>query len=197
MKLPFGIAVATAMLAAIPAAHGQNSYMGEIQLFGSIACPANTLDANGALLPIQPNQALFGLLQTTFGGDGRVTFALPDLRGRTAVHVTALPGRLASTLGVQGGREAVRLSIAQIPSHSHTGIMFAASDGPNTDDPANGVLPTFGGNGPPYIYDNSQAPSIAMKTGTVAVDVSGGGGMPVPIAPPYLTLRSCIVTSGS
>src|ERR1051326_9641961 len=69
---------------------------------------------NGQLLPINQNQALFSLLGTTFGGDGRVNFALPDLRGRTPIHVGS-----GHTLGERGGEQAHTLSIAELPEHVH------------------------------------------------------------------------------
>ena len=70
--------------------------------------------SNGQLLPINQNQALFSLLGTTFGGDGRVNFALPDLRGRTPIHVGS-----GHTLGERGGEPAHTLSISEIPTHTH------------------------------------------------------------------------------
>src|SRR5918999_4230591 len=72
---------------------------------------------NGQLLPINQNQALFSLLGTTFGGDGRVNFALPDLRGRTPIHVGS-----GHTLGERGGEQAHTLSIAELPTHAHVAM---------------------------------------------------------------------------
>jgi len=88
---------------------------------------------NGQLLPINQNQALFSLLGTTFGGDGRVNFALPDLRGQTPIHVGQGHG-----LGEKGGTQAVTLSIAQLPTHTH--VAQASSAAGNAFVPPNNLL---------------------------------------------------------
>jgi microcystin-dependent protein len=82
---------------------------------------------NGQLMPINQNQALFSLLGTTFGGDGRVNFALPDLRGRTPIHVGS-----GHTLGQRGGEQAHTLSIAELPEHVHVANAVAAPATTNT-----------------------------------------------------------------
>ena len=89
--------------------------------------------ANGQLLPINQNQALFSLLGTTFGGDGRVNFGLPDLRGRTPIHVGS-----GHTLGEKGGQQAHTLSIAEIPTHVHV----ANATSVQADQNSNSATPT-------------------------------------------------------
>src|SRR6185503_3070316 len=90
-------------------------FLSEIRLFSFTFAPKGWALCNGQLLPINQNQALFALLGTTFGGDGRVNFALPDLRGRVPIHVGG-----GHTLGERGGEQAHTLSIAELPTHIHT-----------------------------------------------------------------------------
>jgi|SRR5687768_4347065 len=89
-------------------------FLSEIRIMSFVFAPKGWALCNGQLLPINQNQALFSLLGTTFGGDGRVNFALPDLRGRTPIHVGS-----GHTLGERGGEQAHTLSIAELPTHTH------------------------------------------------------------------------------
>lgn len=89
-------------------------FLSEIRLFSFVFAPKGWALCNGQLLPIDQNQALFSLLGTTFGGDGRVNFALPDLRGRAPLHVGS-----NLTLGERGGEQAHTLSTCELPSHTH------------------------------------------------------------------------------
>ena len=89
-------------------------FLSEIRIMSFVFAPKGWALCNGQLLPINQNQALFSLLGTTFGGDGRVNFALPDLRARTPIHVGG-----GHTLGERGGEQAHTLSIAELPTHTH------------------------------------------------------------------------------
>ena len=90
-------------------------FLGEIRLMSFNFPPKGWAFCNGLLLPINQNQALFSLLGTTFGGNGQVNFALPDLRGRVPIHVGS-----GHTLGQPGGEAAHALSIAELPTHTHS-----------------------------------------------------------------------------
>src|SRR5215475_3010814 len=109
-------------------------FLSEIRIMSFGFPPKGWALCDGQLLPINQNQALFSLLGTTFGGDGRVNFGLPDLRGRTPIHVGA-----THTLGERGGEQAHTLSIAELPTHTH-----AAMAQPTTNNtqlpPVNAVL---------------------------------------------------------
>ena len=101
----FTAAIITATLAAPSAQAGPDEYLGEILTVGFNFCPRGTLEADGRLLPISQNTALFSLLGTMYGGDGRTTFALPDLRGRVVVGAGQGPGLTERRLGERGGVE--------------------------------------------------------------------------------------------
>ncbi len=101
-------------------------------MFGGNFAPRNWALCDGQLLPISQNQALFSILGTTYGGDGRTTFALPDLRSRVAVHEGQGPGLSNRSLGQKNGTETSTMSVNQMPSHNHN---IKAKEEGNTDDP--------------------------------------------------------------
>ena len=111
-------------------------FLSEIRLMSFVFAPRGWALCDGQLLPINQNQALFSLLGTTFGGDGRVNFALPDLRGRTPIHVGS-----GHTLGERGGEQAHTLSIAEIPTHTHPGPSASSDVGNRPGSPAGNVAP--------------------------------------------------------
>src|SRR5512135_3630836 len=112
-------------------------YIGEIRLFGGNFAPVGWAFCDGALVPISENDALFNLIGTTYGGDGQLTFALPDLRGRLPMHMGTGPGLSPRTIGEQGGVETVTLTANQIPAHSH--VPLSVSGDGNQSTPQNGV----------------------------------------------------------
>src|SRR6478736_218101 len=108
-------------------------FLAEIRIMSFGFAPRGWAMCNGQLLPINQNQALFSLLGTTFGGDGRVNFGLPDLRGRTPIHVGD-----SHTLGERGGEPAHTLSISELPLHIH--VTNASNTTGNVDDPTGNLL---------------------------------------------------------
>src|SRR5678815_5118542 len=108
-------------------------FLSEIRLMSFSFAPKGWALCNGQLLPINQNQALFSLLGTTYGGDGRVNFALPDLRARVPIHAGS-----GHTLGEKGGEQAHTLTIGELPTHTHVvrGVDVAA----DTNAPTNGTL---------------------------------------------------------
>jgi microcystin-dependent protein len=94
-------------------------YVGEIRMFGGNFAPAGWMFCQGQLLPISEFETLFNLIGTTYGGDGQSTFGLPDLRGRTPIHMGAGTGLPTYTLAETGGAETVTLSTPQLPIHNH------------------------------------------------------------------------------
>jgi microcystin-dependent protein len=111
-------------------------FLAEVRLASFVFAPKGWALCNGQLLPINQNQALFSLLGTTFGGDGRVNFALPDMRGRVPIHVGH-----GFTLGQRGGEEAHTLTIGELPQHNHT-VTMTTTDG-NVVVPAGNQLGSF------------------------------------------------------
>jgi microcystin-dependent protein len=159
-------------------------FLSEIRIMSFVFAPKGWALCNGQLLPINQNQALFSLLGTTFGGDGRVNFALPDLRGRTPIHVGS-----GHTLGEKGGEQAHTLSIAELPTHTHVATGTSTSSDPvGTNIPATTILCA----GPAEIYG---APSqlVAMNPGTVG---NVGGSQAHLNMQPFLTLSFCIALQG-
>jgi microcystin-dependent protein len=156
-------------------------FLSEIKIMSFGFAPKGWALCNGQLLPINQNQALFSLLGTTYGGDGRQTFGIPNLQGRTPMHTGD-----GHVLGELGGEQAHTLSITEIPSHTHT-----ASGSSTAGDSA---LPTgrLLGNSPALIYSgatnlNSLAPSTIKVTGGSQAHLN---------MQPFLTLNFCIALQG-
>jgi microcystin-dependent protein len=138
---------------------------------------------NGQLLPINQNQALFSLLGTTFGGDGRVNFALPDLRARTPIHVGG-----GHTLGERAGEQAHTLSISEIPTHVH--VANATSATATTAVPGNTLLLGTSANFEAYRQPSSLT---SLEPATVA---NVGGSQAHLNLQPFLSLSFCIALQG-
>ena len=153
-------------------------YTGEITLFAGPFAPRNWAYCNGATLPISSNSALFSILGTTYGGDGRSTFALPNLTGRVAIHSgnSQGPGLRPYSLGARGGVENAVLTPIQMPSHTHavTSAKLKATNKPfNSNAPAN-VMPSSAAPINTYAPGTSTA-DIAMQDGSVKVTVEPTG----------------------
>jgi len=136
---------------------------------------------NGQLLPINQNQALFSLLGTMYGGDGRVNFALPDLRGRIPIHFS---GNFVQ--GARGGEEAHTLVVSEIPAHTHG--VFGSSNGPDQAPPTAGFWPT-GGALTPYAAASDGSAMAGWAVGAV-------GGQPHENRPPFLVISFGIALQG-
>lgn len=187
-------ALAASMTTFAAPAAAQEGYIGNIMLVGYDFCPRGTTEANGQLLAISSHSALFSLYTTIYGGDGRTTFALPDLRGRTVVHLGQGPGLSDYRQGEVGGAEKATLLINNMPAHTHTAMLKASSGGPTTDDPTGASLADFPNGGTP-IYNNTVNPNVPMNFNSIQVN-SAGGNQPFQILSPFLTLRYCVVLEG-
>ncbi len=166
-------------------------YIGQILMFAGNFAPRGWAFCNGQLLSISSNSALFSILGTTYGGDGRTTFGLPDLRGRVAVAPGQGPGLSEYRLGQKGGQEGVTLTTTEMPAHSHS-LNVVNSDG-NTNSPANNTLAGFGTSAPPSGNWSTSAPN-AMAAGTSI----GGTGASAPHnnIQPFLAVQFIICTEG-
>ena len=119
------------------------SFLGEVRIFGGDFAPVGWAFCDGQLLPIGEHTALFSLLSTTFGGDGRTTFGLPDLRGRIPVGNHSLDPRIPRDVGSRAGRETVKLTILDLPKHHHS--MQGSSDPATATSPENALVATVEG----------------------------------------------------
>ncbi|GMA15239.1 phage tail protein (plasmid) [Deinococcus metallilatus] len=155
-------------------------FLSEIRIMSFNFAPRGWALCNGQLLPINQNQALFSLLGTTYGGDGRTTFALPNLQGRVPIHAGS-----GHTLGERGGEEAHTLSLAELPAHTHA--LNAASSNGSASAPANAFLGAFSGG-----YQTA-APSTSLHPASVT---GAGGSQPHENRQPFLTLTYCIALQG-
>jgi microcystin-dependent protein len=157
-------------------------FLSEIRIMSFGFPPKGWALCDGQLLPINQNQALFSLLGTTYGGDGRVNFGLPDLRSRVPIHMGS-----GFTLGARGGEQAHTLSISEIPTHTHT--LNATS--------VNGDLVIAAGNqlagSPSQFYHAPDANLVAMNPASIG---NVGGSQAHLNMQPFLTLSFCIALQG-
>lgn len=162
-------------------------FVGEIRMFGFGFAPQGWALCNGQLLPISQNQALFSLLGTTYGGDGRTTFALPDMQSRVPVCQGQGPGLSSYAEGQAGGAETVTLAAAQMPGHTHP--VKASSSAAGSDQPGGRALARSAS----HIYtaepDTNTVLNADMLGGT-------GGGQPHGNIQPYLAVNFCIALTG-
>ena len=161
-------------------------FLAQITMFGSSFNPRGWSFCNGQLLDIASNTALFSLLGTTYGGDGRVTFALPDLRGRVPLHSghsSPGPGLSNRTLGEQGGSEQNTLTVGQLPSHTHTYSPQCNTGEANADNPED----NYPAPGSEDLYADS-------TDGTMAQGTTGptGNSQPVNNMQPFLAINFII-----
>jgi microcystin-dependent protein len=160
-------------------------FLSEIRIMSFVFAPKGWALCNGQLLPINQNQALFSLLGTTYGGDGRVNFALPDLRGRTPIHVGA-----GHSLGERAGEQAHTLSIAELPQHAHAAKATTAQADQNSNSAAPSRTPAQSNFSSLY---GSPASLQPMAPNALA---NTGGSQAHLNMEPYLVLSFCIALQG-
>lgn len=163
-------------------------FLSEIYMAGLNFEPRGYALCNGQLLSISQNTALFSLLGTTFGGDGRTTFALPDLRGRIPVGMGQGPGLTNRMLGELGGEENVTLVTNQMPQHNHS--FHAMSEAGTTSAPSGAYLANTGALDKEY---RTAGTAVAMNTNVVG---AAGGNQPHDNMPPYIVLNFYIALEG-
>ena len=155
-------------------------FLGEIKIVSFNFAPKGWAFCNGQLLPINQNQALFSLLGTTYGGDGRTTFGLPDLRGRVPFHVGN-----GFTQGQRGGEEAHTLNLSELPAHTH--FPMGSSNSANAVSPASNVWASLSNGG------FSATPNTTLNPASIT---NTGGSQAHNNMSPYLALNFCIALQG-
>jgi microcystin-dependent protein len=163
-------------------------FVAEIRIFPFNFAPKGWAFCNGQLLPISQNTALFSLLGTTYGGDGKSNFALPNLQGRSPMQPGQGQGLSSHDLGEVGGSDTVALQQAETPQHSHS---LAASNQPGEDPtPASRVLGRSTG---ASLYQTTASPTVQLAPGALG---QTGASLPHNNLMPYLTLSFCIALQG-
>ena len=193
MKIVKVIATAAALAAstclATTPAQAQSSgtaYLGQMMVVGFNFCPRGWAKAEGQLLPISQYSALFSLLGTMYGGDGRTTFGLPGMRGRSAISAGHGPGLTNYQQGSKGGKETNVLGLGQMPAHHHA--LNAHAEAGDSTSPTNNVL----GAPATSLYSDESA-DTQLNNNSIS---TAGANQPVENRSPYLTLQWCIALQG-
>ena len=161
-------------------------FLAEIRMVGFNFAPRGWAFCDGQIMSINQNQSLYSLLGTTYGGDGRTSFALPDLRGRTPIHVGRFNGGSFHTLGQKSGEETHTLSAAEMPSHTH--VLQGTNNNSSATNPTGNVY----GRADLNAY-HAPANLALMRTGVVT---NVGGGQAHDNMMPYIALNFCIALQG-
>ena len=162
-------------------------FLAEVRLVGFNFAPRGWAFCDGQILPINQNQSLYSLLGTTYGGDGRTSFGLPDMRGRCAVHRGNENG-IDVQLGQKGGQETHTLTGAEMPPHNHTETVSSTDSSANSPDPSNGVLANSNANN-----FSSSNPNASLAAVTIS---NTGGGQAHENMQPFLAVNYCIALRG-
>ena len=161
-------------------------FIGSIKMFGGNFAPRNYAFCAGQVLPISQNDTLFALIGTTYGGDGQVTFALPDLRGRAPIHQGTGPDGTVYGIGQTFGTETVTLTSNQLPAHTHA--LGANSDPANVPGPTGAVWAQSAGT-------QNYGPTTDTPMSSTAVGIAGGS-QPHENMQPYLAINFIIALFG-
>ncbi len=173
-----------------PSLAAAEPFVGEIMMFGGNFCPRGWANADGQLLQVNQNDALFSLLGTMYGGDGRTTFGLPDLRGRVPLHVGQGPGLTNRRQGSRGGKENHALNIAEMPKHQHA---LNASNGKGSQTvPTGNLLAHESRKSPIYDIASNRGLTPMNKAAIEAV----GKSQPHNNMQPFLGIRFCVALQG-
>lgn len=145
---------------------GLDPFIGTIHMFGGNFAPRGYAFCNGQLLQIAQNTALFSILGTTYGGDGRTTFGLPDLRGRVPVHAGSGPGLSRISLGEKGGNASTILNMNNLPAHAHDVALKCNTNAGSSNDPEGNAPTASGAN---LIYGDQNPREFMLSTSTSSV----------------------------
>jgi microcystin-dependent protein len=166
-------------------------FLGEIKMFAGNFAPRGFSLATGQLLPIRQYTALFSLYGTTYGGDGRTTFALPDFQGRAPMQWGQGPGLTDRVLGESAGEPAVTLRVEQLPAHTHP--FRGINEEANKTTPDGNAL---GGSATLNWYTNPAAPGLQLQNMAATATGIGGGNLPHNNQQPYLAITFIVAMEG-
>ncbi|MBE0650708.1 MAG: phage tail protein [Bacteroidales bacterium] len=173
------------------------SYIGEIKAFAGPRVPANWQICNGAILSISGNQELFSVIGNIYGGDGRNTFALPDLRGTLPISQGAGPGLTNRTIGQFGGQEGVTITSKEIPAHNHAARVSAEGTAANAPSAATYLSAMYSPTGTVKGYLPSSATGITISAmNQNAISTAEGGGQAHDNVMPSLAINYIICMKG-
>lgn len=176
-------------------ASADDPYLGDIMMFGGNFCPRGWAATDGQLLAINDNQALFSLMGTTFGGDGRTSFGLPDLRGRTGIGQGQGPGLTNRFMGQKLGSESVILQVQNLPPHRH--LVNANNEDGDRAGPGNKLLAAA----PPSGVGSETIYSTLPPNRDMASDMLEATGSATPfgiqIRDPFTVMTRCIALTGN
>jgi microcystin-dependent protein len=167
-------------------------FVAEIRILPFNFAPKGWAFCDGQILPLSQNTALFSLLGTTYGGDGKSNFALPNMQGNAPMHPGQGPGLSLHDLGETGGSETVSLLESEIPSHSHA--MMASSDPADNTTPTGHIASNQVGRGNNLYLPNNPLPALTNMSDSALAPA--GGDQPHNNMQPYLTLNFCIALQG-
>lgn len=179
--------VLAAVVAWGPVASASEPFLGQITIFAGNFAPRGWALCDGQILPISQHTALFSILGTTYGGDGRTTFALPGMRGRVPIHAGTGPGLTPRRLGERGGQETVALSSNQMPQHKHITQGFSGRG--NEEGPGNTVWAKKNRDDD---Y-SSNAPDVQMNANAIS---DTGGNQAHNNMPPFIAVNYIIALQG-
>lgn len=165
-------------------------FVAEIRIFPFGYAPKGWAFCDGQLLPLSQNTALFSLLGTTYGGDGKSSFGLPDMQGNTPMHPGEGPGLSTHFLGEMSGTTTVTLLETEIPLHPHT-VMAAGALGNRTTPQDNAISRPTGST--PFVPASTNPPIVKMAAGVIT---PSGGSLPHNNMQPFLTLNFCLALQG-
>jgi microcystin-dependent protein len=168
-----------------------DQFVAEIRIFPFNFAPKGWAFCNGQLLPISQNTALFSLLGTTYGGDGKSTFGLPNMQDNTPMQQGQGPGLSLRDLGEQGGEQSVTLLQTEMPAHNHPAL---AATGGGQGSPASNAWASGLKTGP-SLYSPPGANNKDVQMNPLALSIAGGN-LPHNNMMPYLTLNFCIALQG-
>ena len=192
-KLAAALAATSSALVMPSMAHaGVEPFIGQVLTTGGNFCPRGFLPANGQMVAIASNPALFSLLGTIYGGDGTTTFALPNLNGRAAIGERQGPGLPNYALGQTDGTTTIQLTSANLPPHTHSGTLIATPAAGTAIQPTRNSLAVAPAGTNVY---STNAPTPGTTAGAVNL-LATGGGQSFSNESPYLVVTHCIAEEG-